>query len=73
MFAGRTTQPTDVRTLILIKGERLGLFGLATFPEATRVVSIGPREKRTAIRNYEKPKATQAVFDDRLQASLRNG
>jgi hypothetical protein len=63
----------NIRTVILAKNNMLGLFSLATVTAGTRLVTLDPRQARPAVREYRQPVAAMAVFNDRLQASVRNG
>jgi len=69
-----TNQPgQNVRTVILEKEDLLGLFSLATVTAGTRLVTLDPRQEKPAVREYREPTAAMAVFNDRLEASVRNG
>lgn len=65
--------PDGARTVLLTKDGMLGIFGLAEVGDKIRVASNEPRLDVPSVHEFETLTAAEAVFDDRLRATRRNG
>jgi hypothetical protein len=64
---------TGVRTVLLAKNDMLGIFGISPHRGQILVASTDTRLTEPSKHLYDSREIAQAVFNDRLQATLANG
>ena len=62
-----------IRTVLMIKGEVLGVIGLATSPEHSQVARLDLREGRPVSSEFDDPQRASIGFANMIRTSRRNG
>jgi hypothetical protein len=64
---------TNIRTVIIAKGDMLGAFGMSTTPQGTRVVTVDPRRPEPSVHVYEDADAARREFNRELAITIERG
>jgi inorganic pyrophosphatase len=65
--------PTEVRTVILIKNNMIGLLCMKTSVEGGAICRVDPRESQPSVQIYDDPEKVQQWFNKSLRTSRANG
>ncbi len=65
--------PTEIRTVILMKNNMIGLLCMKTSDEGGAICRVDPRESQPSVQIYDDPVKVQQWFTKSLRTSTANG